>query len=68
MGLLHLSSAESGKQKTVEVTDAGRNALINAAPYWERAQGHLVGELGTEQWDRIVTDLGTIVAATRSGP
>ncbi len=68
MGLLHLSAAESGKQKTVEVTEAGRAALINAAPYWERAQGHLVGQLGTEQWDRIVADLDSIVAATRSGP
>jgi hypothetical protein len=68
MGLLELSAAESGKQKTVEVTDAGRATLIKAAPYWERAQGHLVSHFGPEHWNRIVSDLGSIVDATRSGP
>src|SRR6478735_780423 len=46
MGLLELSAAESGKQKTVEVTEVGRAMLIKAAPYWERAQGHLVRHFG----------------------
>ncbi len=68
MGLLQLSAAENGKQKTVQVTPAGRSTLIKAAPYWERAQGHLVGHFGTEHWNRIVADLGGIVEATRSGP
>jgi DNA-binding MarR family transcriptional regulator len=68
MGLLELSAAESGKQKTVEVTEVGRAMLIKAAPYWERAQGHLVCHFGEEHWNRIVTDLGSIVDATRSGP
>jgi DNA-binding MarR family transcriptional regulator len=67
MGLLQLSEAATGKHKSVVVTIEGRAALLKAAPYWERAQGHLVSRFGTERWDRIMEDLGSIVDATRAG-
>jgi DNA-binding MarR family transcriptional regulator len=67
MGLLQLSEAASGKHKSVLVTVEGRAALLKAAPYWERAQGHLVTRFGTQRWDRIMDDLGSIVDATRAG-
>ncbi|MGD9720404.1 MAG: MarR family winged helix-turn-helix transcriptional regulator [Pirellulales bacterium] len=66
MGLLELSAAENGKHKSVAVTDRGRAALIGAAPYWERAQTHLVNRFGAEHWNRIIGDLAGIVEATRS--
>ena len=65
-GLLELSRPENGKHKSVEVTDQGRAALIKAAPYWERAQTHLVGRFGGEHWERIMGDLTAIVEATRA--
>ncbi len=67
MGLLQLSMATGGRHKTVEVTVEGRAALLNAVPYWERAQGHLVGRFGSEQWERFVADMANIVEATRNG-
>lgn len=66
MGLLQFSRPESSKHKAVEVTEAGRQALIAAAPLWEHAQTHLVSRFGAERWERITSDLGAIVDATRS--
>ena len=66
MGLLRFSKSESGKHKSVEVTDEGLAALNKAAPYWERAQTHLVSRFGTDHWNRIMGDLSAIVVATRS--
>jgi DNA-binding MarR family transcriptional regulator len=65
LGLLRLSTAQNGKHKTVEVTLEGRAALIRATPYWERAQHHLVNQFGEERWNRVMTDLSSIVEATR---
>ena len=67
LGLLRFSTAPGEKQKTVEVTDEGRRALVKAVPYWERAQGELVSRFGPEHWNRIVADLDSIVKATRAG-
>jgi DNA-binding MarR family transcriptional regulator len=66
MELLKLSLAEGGKHKSVEVTPAGKAALIKATPYWQRAQEHLVNRFGSEDWNRIMADLSSLVEATRS--
>ena len=66
MGLLRLSKSESGKHKSVELTDEGRAALVAALPYWERAQVHLVTRFGDDRWNQIMRDLSAIVDATRS--
>jgi DNA-binding MarR family transcriptional regulator len=66
MELLRLTAAAGSKQKSVEVTDRGRSALTSAAPYWRRAQNHLVSRFGAEHWDRLLADLDHVVTATRS--
>jgi DNA-binding MarR family transcriptional regulator len=66
MGLMCFSQGTNGKQKAVEITVEGQAALIASAPYWERAQSHLVGRFGPETWNRIMGDLGAIVEATRA--
>jgi len=66
LGLLQFSQGDGGKHKSVEVTAAGQAALLRSAPYWEHAQSHLVNRVGPEYWTRIMTDLATIVEATRS--
>jgi DNA-binding MarR family transcriptional regulator len=66
MGMLQLSKAETGKHKSVELTTDGRAALLKAAPYWERAQGHLVSRFGNDNLSRIMGDLGGVIEATRS--
>ncbi len=66
MGMLQLSRAGSGKQKSVQLTPLGRAALAKATPYWEQAQSHLVSQLGIDRWERTMNDLADIVEATRS--
>lgn len=65
MGLLRFTQEGSGKHKSVEVTVEGQAALIRSAPYWEQAQSHLVNRFGPEAWNRITSDLNSIVEATR---
>ena len=66
LGLLQFSQGDGGKYKSVEVTPAGQAALLRSAPYWERAQSHLVNRFGADSWNHIMTDLAAIVEATRS--
>ncbi len=66
LDMLRLTLPEKGKHKSVELTEAGRAALVKAAPYWQQAQSQLVNRFGTEHWNRIMGDLGGIVEATRS--
>lgn len=66
MGHLRLSRPDNGRHKSVEVTDEGRAALVQAIPYWQRAQTHLVSQFGPEHWNRMMADMAAIVEATRS--
>ncbi|REK11457.1 MAG: MarR family transcriptional regulator [Planctomycetota bacterium] len=66
MGLVQFTRGDGGRQKAVEVTTEGQQALLRSAPYWQQAQTHLVNRFGTEQWERIMADLSSIVDATRS--
>jgi len=66
MSLLRFTQGDGGKQKSVELTDDGREALLKSAPYWERAQSHLVARFDPERWNRIMEDMAAIVEATRS--
>jgi DNA-binding MarR family transcriptional regulator len=65
MGFMQFS-AGGGKQKSVEITVDGQAALLRSAPYWERAQSHLLNRVGVDNWNRIVADMAAIVEATRS--
>jgi len=65
-GYLQLTRLAAGRQKAVEITDEGREALLRAAPYWEQAQSHLVGRFGDEQWDKIMHELSAIVDAAKA--
>ena len=65
-GLLAFSRSANAKQKSVAVTAAGREALLSALPYWEKAQRQLVARAGTEHWGDLMTELANIVEASRS--
>jgi DNA-binding MarR family transcriptional regulator len=65
-GLLRVSGKSGRGGKTIEITPAGQQALVNAVPYWEEAQTQLLRHLGQERWDRVMNDLANVVGATRS--
>jgi len=56
----------SGKRgKTVKLTAAGRQALRNATPYWQKAQQKFVNLVGAEAWEELTVRLARTVALTR---
>jgi DNA-binding MarR family transcriptional regulator len=64
-GLLKVTGKIGRGGKSVEITAAGQQALMNAVPYWDEAQGQLRSHLGQDRWDRVMTDLSNVVGATR---
>jgi len=67
MGLLQFSPASGGRTKNVELTPAGRAALVQAGPYWEQAQGKIVARFGADVWNRLLADLGAVIEAAQTG-
>jgi DNA-binding MarR family transcriptional regulator len=64
-GLLKVTGKIGRGGKSVEITPAGQQALANAIPYWDEAQGQLRKHLGQDRWDRVMSDLSDVVGATR---
>lgn len=64
-GLVKTTDSKDGRTKSVGLTNKGRQALCDAVPYWKTAQDGVVSRLGDERWERILQDLGEIVAAAR---
>jgi DNA-binding MarR family transcriptional regulator len=65
-GLLQVSGKSGRGGKSVEITKAGQDALINAVPFWEEAQEQLLRRMGQDRWDRVMVDLTSVVDATRA--
>jgi DNA-binding MarR family transcriptional regulator len=65
-GMLQVSGKSGRRGKSVEITKAGQDALINALPYWKEAQGQLLQRMGRDRLDRVMVDLSNVVDATRS--
>jgi DNA-binding MarR family transcriptional regulator len=63
-GLIDITS--SGKRgKLVRLTAAGESALINAVPYWQKAQEKFLEQVGATPWTELNERLADIIAATR---
>jgi DNA-binding MarR family transcriptional regulator len=65
-GMLQVSGKSGRRGKSVEITKAGQDALINALPYWKEAQGQLLQRMGRDRLDRVMVDLSNVVDATRA--
>jgi DNA-binding MarR family transcriptional regulator len=64
-GLIETYSA--GKRgRFVRLTPQGRGALINAVPYWRRAQEKFTGLIGAQAWEELTQRLAATLAATRT--
>jgi DNA-binding MarR family transcriptional regulator len=65
-GFLQITGKSGRAGKSVQITEAGQQVLVQAVPYWEEAQQQLVQNLGRQRWERVMGDLSTVVNATRS--
>jgi DNA-binding MarR family transcriptional regulator len=53
------------RQRVVMVTEEGRQALISALPFWEKAQCHIDDVLGADKSEFLVKELSTAVYMLR---
>lgn len=58
---------DSGKRgKLARLTPEGKQALLNAVPYWQKAQEKFTGLIGSGSWDDLRERLTKAVSAMRS--
>ncbi|MFL5582051.1 MAG: MarR family winged helix-turn-helix transcriptional regulator [Gemmatimonadaceae bacterium] len=67
--LVRIVPGEDGRVRMVELTDAGDDAIDEAFPLWEKAQGLITQRMGRDALARLLTELsGAVRAATEGGP
>ena len=59
---ISFSPGQDRRERTVQTTSKGRQALAIAIPLWEQAQNTLTTTLGQEQIDAFITLLSTLEA------
>jgi DNA-binding MarR family transcriptional regulator len=64
-GLIQIREGEDRRSRVVTVTPRGREAVAKATPCWERAQAHVVGQVGAEHWRILREELNMMIALGR---
>jgi DNA-binding MarR family transcriptional regulator len=64
-GQVRITAGRDRREKALALTAAGRRALAEALPLWERAQARLLGAVGEGEWERLATGLGRLVETVR---
>jgi DNA-binding MarR family transcriptional regulator len=65
-GLLEVAGKAGRGGKTIQVTEAGRKAMLRALPYWKEAQAGLIRRIGQDRWERVMIDLTSVVSAAQA--
>jgi DNA-binding MarR family transcriptional regulator len=66
-GLIRIQEGADRRSREVTVTPRGRAAVSKATPCWERAQAHVVGQVGAEHWKILREELDMMIALGRRG-
>ena len=66
-GLVERGEGEDRRQRPIAITPAGRDALGQALPLWEKAQARIAGGLGAARWKGMVGDLDEAIRLARTG-
>ena len=64
-GLIRIQEGEDRRSRELTVTPRGREAVAKATPCWERAQAHVVGQVGAEHWRILREELDLVIALGR---
>ncbi len=65
--LVERGEGEDRRQRPIAITPAGRDALGQALPLWEKAQVRIAGGLGAARWKGMVEDLSEAIRLARTG-
>lgn len=64
--LVRIVPGDDRREREVSLTDRGRAALAQAYPMWKDVQAQVAQRLGRERFRRLLSDLRTTVALTRT--
>ncbi len=64
--LVRVAPREDRREREITLTDRGRAALARAYPFWKSVQAQVAKGLGPERFRRLLSDLRTTVALTRT--
>ncbi len=64
--LIHITPGHDRREREITLTDRGRAALAQAYPFWKGVQAQVAKGLGPERFRRLLSDLRTTVALTRT--
>jgi DNA-binding MarR family transcriptional regulator len=59
-GFIAVGPGKDGRTKSIQLTDAGRDALMKALPYWKKAQQTVVHDLGHVRFKTLMKELSAI--------
>lgn len=62
-GYIQVRTGDRHGERIYSLTDKGRQALLEALPYWERAQDRLRRALGHDDWNGMIQVLDRVRAA-----
>ncbi len=65
-GFMKITEGTDRRERLIEITDIGREVLINALPLWEQAQAHIEKELGKDRMENLLDNLEHITAIARN--
>ncbi|HUG34782.1 MAG TPA: MarR family winged helix-turn-helix transcriptional regulator [Anaerolineales bacterium] len=66
-GLIKVSTGSDRRTRLILLTTKGRDVMIKATPYWERAQAHITNHLGASNWDKVMGELHQISMIAEDG-
>jgi hypothetical protein len=59
-GLIVVGPGKNGRTKSIQLTTAGRDALMKALPYWKKAQQLVVHNLGSLRFKELLKELAAL--------
>lgn len=64
-GFVSIAPGEDRRVKELALTARGHRKLAEAGKLWSKAQKKLADKIGRERFDRLVEDMGEVLAALR---
>lgn len=64
-GYLGIAPGADRREQEIRITPPGEEALLNAYPYWEKAQANLSNGLGPKRWKQLLEALSATVSLAR---
>jgi DNA-binding MarR family transcriptional regulator len=59
-GFIAVGPGKDGRTKSIQLTTAGRDALMKALPYWKKAQQRVVQDLGHLRFKTLMQELSAL--------